>query len=290
MRIAELILRRGHVVEGAILPERVEVVMATQEGELLHLIGKGLKTGQFVDRRLTVAQLATLIEIGGDGDVKGDPLHFRLGIEALRLGLAYEYDPYFSLSIARVDPLPHQLEAVYDYFLKLPRIRFLLADDPGAGKTIMAGLLIKELKIRGLIKRILIITPANLSFQWQRELKDKYQEKFEVVRSDVLRANYGSNPWQEKNQVVTSISWVSRVEDAKESLLRSRWDLIIVDEAHKMSAASSDKRTLAYDLGEQLSEMTDHYLLMTATPHKGDPENFRLFLQLLDRDVYGDVK
>jgi len=193
------------------------------------------------------------------------------------------------LSIARVDPLPHQLEAVYDYFLRLPRIRFLLADDPGAGKTIMAGLLIKELKVRGLIKRILIVTPANLSFQWQRELKDKFQEKFEVIRSDVLRANYGSNPWQEKNQVVTSISWVSRIEDAKESLLRSRWDLVVVDEAHKMSAASSDKRTLAYELGEQLSDSTDHYLLMTATPHKGDPENFRLFLQLLDRDVYGNV-
>ena len=210
-------------------------------------------------------------------------------VEAARLGLAYEYDPYFSLSISRVDPLPHQLEAVYDYFMRLPRIRFLLADDPGAGKTIMAGLLIKELKIRGLVKRILIVTPANLCFQWQRELKDKFQEKFEVVRSDVLRANYGSNPWQEKNQVVTSISWVSRVDDAKESLLRSRWDLIIVDEAHKMSAYSSDKQTLAYDFGEQLSEMTDHYLLMTATPHKGDPENFRLFLQLLDRDVYGTV-
>src|SRR6202521_745484 len=290
MRSAELILRPGHVVEGAILPERVEVVMATQEGELLHLIGKGLKTGQFVDRRLTMAQLATLIVIGGDGDFKGDPLHFKLGIEAARLGLAYEYDPYFSLSIARVDPLPHQLEAVYDYFLKLPRIRFLLADDPGAGKTIMAGLLIKELKIRGLIQRILILTPANLTFQWQRELKDKFRENFEVIRSDVLRANYGSNPWQDKNQVVTSVSWVSRVEDAKESLLRSRWDLVIVDEAHKMSAYSSEKKTLAYQLGEALSRMTDHYLLMTATPHKGDPENFNLFLQLLDRDVYGDVK
>jgi SNF2 family DNA or RNA helicase len=125
------------------------------------------------------------------------------GIEAMRLGLAYEYDPYFSLSIARVDPLPHQLEAVYDYFVKLPRIRFLLADDPGAGKTIMAGLLIKELKIRGLVKRTLVVTPANLSFQWQRELKDKFRENFEIIRSDVLRANYGTNPWQEKNQVIT---------------------------------------------------------------------------------------
>jgi superfamily II DNA or RNA helicase len=111
-----------------------------------------------------------------------------------------------------------------------------------------------------------------------------------VIRSDILRANYGSNPWQDKNQVVTSVSWVSRVEDAKESLLRSRWDLIIVDEAHKMSAYSAEKKTLAYQLGEALSRMTDHYLLMTATPHKGDPENFNLFLQLLDSDVYGDIK
>ena len=111
-----------------------------------------------------------------------------------------------------------------------------------------------------------------------------------MVRSDVLRANYGQNPWQEKNQVITSISWVSRIEDAKESLLRSRWDLVIVDEAHKMAAYSADKKTLAYKLGEALSTMTDHYLLMTATPHKGDPENFCLFLELLDRDIYGSVK
>ena len=99
------------------------------------------------------------------------------------MGLAYEYDPYFSLSIARVDPLPHQLEAVYDYFLTMPRIRFLLADDPGAGKTIMAGLLLKELKIRGLVKRTLIITPASLSFQWQREMKEKFREQFEIIRA-----------------------------------------------------------------------------------------------------------
>lgn len=204
--------------------------------------------------------------------------------------IAYEYDPYFSLSIARVDPLPHQLEAVYDYFIKLPRVRFLLADDPGAGKTIMAGLLLKEMKIRGLVKRTLIVTPANLTFQWQRELKDKFREQFTVVRGDVLRANYGSNPWQDQNQVITSVSWVSRVDDAKDSLLRSHWDLIIVDEAHKMSAYSADKKTLAYELGEHLSQMTDHYLLMTATPHKGDPAHFCLFLQLLDKDVYGDVK
>ncbi len=154
----------------------------------------------------------------------------------------------------------------------------------------MAGLLIKELKVRGLVRRILIVAPANLSFQWQRELKDKFREDFKVISSDVLRANYGANPWQEIDQCITSVSWVSSIEDAKESLLRSRWDLVIVDEAHRMSATSEKKKTLAYQLGEALSDLTDHYLLMTATSHKGDPGHFSLFLKLLDPDVYGDVK
>src|SRR2546428_13935580 len=283
-------LKPNIIVRGPIFPEPVQVIVAIQMGTSVKLVGKGLNTNQVHEPILSAEQLAQLVSSPEKEPFDGDPLRFRLGVEALRLGLAYEYDPYFSLSIARVDPLPHQLEAVYDYFLKLPRIRFLLADDPGAGKTIMAGLLIKELKVRGLIQRVLIVTPANLSFQWQRELKDKFRETFQVVRSDILRATYGANPWQDIDQVITSVSWISRIEDAKESLMRSRWDLIIVDEAHKMSAYSEDKKTLAYQLGEALSEMTDHYLLMTATPHKGDPENFSLFLRLLDRDVYGDVK
>jgi superfamily II DNA or RNA helicase len=283
-------LKQNVTVHGPLFPEPVQVIIAVPMGDSVKLVGKGLKSSKVYEPILSPEQLDQLDASPAQEPFDGDAAKFRLGIEAMRLGLAYEYDPYFSLSIARVDPLPHQLEAVYDYFIKLPRIRFLLADDPGAGKTIMAGLLIKELKIRGLVKRTLIVTPANLSFQWQREMKDKFRENFEVVRSDVLRANYGMNPWQEKNQVITSVSWVSRVEDAKDSLLRSEWDLIIVDEAHKMSAYSADKKTLAYQLGEALSQMTDHYLLMTATPHKGDAENFCLFLSLLDKDVYGDIK
>lgn len=283
-------LKPNKILRGPIFPEPVQIIVCIPMGAAVKLIAKGLTTSRVYEPILTPDQLASLETTPDTEPFDGDPLRFRLAVEAMRLALAFEYDPYFSLSIARVDPLPHQLEAVYQYFMALPRIRFLLADDPGAGKTIMAGLLLKELKIRGLVKRTLIITPANLSFQWQREMKDKFRENFEVIRSDVLRANYGSNPWQDKNQVITSVSWVSRIEDAKESLLRSHWDLIIVDEAHKMSAASRDKTTLAYDLGVELSRMTDHYLLMTATPHKGDPENFCLFLELLDRDVYGDVK
>src|SRR5208337_1220370 len=205
-------LKPNIIVRGPIFPEPVQVIVAIPMGTSVKLVGKGLNTNQVHEPILSAEQLAQLVSSPEREPFDGDPLRFRLGVEALRLGLAYEYDPYFSLSIARVDPLPHQLEAVYDYFLTMPRIRFLLADDPGAGKTIMAGLLLKELKIRGLVKRTLIITPASLSFQWQREMKEKFREQFEVIRSDVLRANYGMNPWQERNQVVTSISWVCWIE------------------------------------------------------------------------------
>ncbi len=172
-------LKPNTIVRGPIFPEAVQVIITIPLGQSLKLVGKGLTTGRVYEPILNAEQLSKLELSPEKEPFDGDALRFRLGVEALRLALAYEYDPYFSLSIARVDPLPHQLEAVYDYFMKLPRIRFLLADDPGAGKTIMAGLLIKELKIRGLIKRTLIVTPANLSFQWQREMKDKFRENFE---------------------------------------------------------------------------------------------------------------
>jgi len=148
----------GSVISGPLLPEPVEVLAVVALGDSVKLIGKGCKTGLVRDPVLTPAQLSQLRCSPVHESFDGNPALFRLGIEAHRLGLAYEYDPFFSLSIARVDPLPHQLEAVYDYFLKLPRIRFLLADDPGAGKTIMAGLLLKELK------QGLCITIANLGY------------------------------------------------------------------------------------------------------------------------------
>ena len=173
--IFNIIKPRAIIKEGPLFPEEIEVLTVKPIGGSLRIEGKGRSSGQAYTRFLG-PQFFDQIEVFPEHEsFNGDAYKFRLGIEARRLGLAYEYDPYFSLSIARIDPLPHQLEAVYDYFLKLPRIRFLLADDPGAGKTIMAGLLIKELKIRGLIKRILIVTPANLTFQWRRELKEKFR-------------------------------------------------------------------------------------------------------------------
>lgn len=280
-------LKANTIIKGNLFPEHVHVILAFPFGNSIRLIGRG-DSNQSYDLVIPEGKFSE-IEFVEQGSFNGDAHKFRLAIEAIRLGLAYEYDPFFSLSIARIDPLPHQLEAVYEYFLKLPRIRFLLADDPGAGKTIMAGLLIKELKARGIVKRILIVAPANLTFQWQRELKDKFRENFGIIRGDVLRANYGSNPWQENNQVITSVSWASLQDDANQSLLRATWDLVIVDEAHRMSAYDDEHKTYAYKLGEDLSERTDHFLLMTATPHKGDKKQFQLFMRLLDKDVYADV-
>ncbi len=187
-------LKENAVIRGPFFAEPIRLLTVMPVGDAFKLIAVGLKTNSTYQPILKRSEIALLEVSSEESPFDGDAARFRLGIEALRLALAYEYDPYFSLSIARIDPLPHQLEAVYDYFLKLPRVRFLLADDPGAGKTIMAGLLIKELKIRRLINRILIVTPANLCFQWQREMKDKFRENFEIVRGDVLRANYGSNP------------------------------------------------------------------------------------------------
>jgi superfamily II DNA or RNA helicase len=215
---------------------------------------------------------------------------FKLGLEALRISLAQEFDPYFGLSIARIDPLPHQLDAVYNHLLKSARCRFLLADDAGAGKTIMAGLLLKEMKLRGLIERVLIICPANLAFQWQREMADRFQETFRILRGGDLRVQYGVNLWNDHAQVVTSMDLAKREEILPSVRQAEDWDLIIVDEAHRMSARDAEHKSERYRLGELLRDKTAHFLLLTATPHKGDPMNFTLFLQLLDQEAYADVK
>ncbi len=242
-------------------------------------------------RRVTMseADLAAITILDAEMAFNGDGNLLRLGIQAYSLGIAYEFDPYFGLSISRVDPLPHQLEAVYDYLLKLARVRFLLADDAGAGKTIMAGLLIKELKLRGMCERILIVAPANLAFQWQRELKEKFDEKFFVIKGDDIRDQFGVNQWLEQKQLITSLDLAKRTEILP-GLRQVHWDLIIVDEAHRMSWSPPARKTARYALGELLRDISDHMLLLTATPHKGDPANFSLFLQLLDVDAYADVK
>ncbi len=280
----------GQILTGPLFsePMRVETVVATgPSGWTLGLVG--MRSERFRKVSLNAADLAGLTVLDGGFQYHGDGRLLRLGLQAYALGLAWEFDPYFGLSISRVDPLPHQLEAVYDHLLKLARVRFLLADDAGAGKTIMAGLLIRELQLRGLAERVLIVAPSNLAFQWQRELKEKFDETFLVMKGGDLRAQFGVNQWMQQSKVVTSLDLAKR-EDILPGLRQTHWDLVVVDEAHRMSARDESHKSQRYKLGELLRDSSDHMLLLTATPHKGDPENFSLFLQLLDRDAYADVR
>lgn len=286
----------GAILTGPHWPDRVRVVRVEPRGTSRVLIEAVTLDGQdrLISRLLKNEDFANIdIETQTDqAALGGDAVGFRLAAEATRIRLAYTYDPQFAVSLARIDPLPHQLEAVYYYMLRQPRLRFLLADDPGAGKTIMVGLLLKELKLRGVISRILIVAPANLVPQWQREMAEKFDEIFEPVDRAAL-ATRGSRAWEIVDQCVTSLDFAWR-PDALESLARAqRWDLVVFDEAHKLAAyrrGSKLTRTRRYRLGEVLSDHTEHLLLATATPHKGDPENFRLLLQLIDPDLFADTE
>jgi len=283
-------IKEGQILIGALFNERMRVETIRANGSDSWVAGLvGTQSERFRKVTLTLKDIEALTIIDSQFSYSGDGNILRLGIQAYSLGIAYEFDPYFGLSISRVDPLPHQLEAIYDYLLKLARVRFLLADDAGAGKTIMAGLLIRELKLRGLIERVLIVCPANLAFQWQRELKEKFDEKFLVLKGQDIRDQFGVNQWLEQKTVISSLDLAKR-SDILPGLRQVHWDLVIVDEAHRMSWTPPSRKTARYALGELLRDSSDHILLLTATPHKGDPVNFSLFLQLLDADAYADVR
>lgn len=284
------LIREGQILIGALFNEPMRVETIRTNGSDSWIAGLvGTQSERFRKVTLTSKDIEALTIIDSQFSYTVDGNILRLGIQAYSLGIAYEFDPYFGLSISRVDPLPHQLEAIYDYLLKLARVRFLLADDAGAGKTIMAGLLIRELKLRGLIERVLIVCPANLAFQWQRELKEKFDEKFLVLKGQDIRDQFGVNQWLEQKTVISSLDLAKR-SDILPGLRQVHWDLVIVDEAHRMSWTPPSRKTARYALGELLRDSSDHILLLTATPHKGDPVNFSLFLQLLDADAYADVR
>lgn len=288
--MSHLALREGQVLTGPLFNEAVRVETVQENGSDTWIVGVvGVDSERFRRVALTAQDMATLTVLDSQPTFDGDGQLLRLGLQAYAFGIAYEFDPYFGLSISRVDPLPHQLEAVYDHLLKLARVRFLLADDAGAGKTIMAGLLLRELKLRGLAERVLIVCPANLAFQWQRELKEKFDERFLVLKGADIRDQFGVNQWMEQKGIITSLDLAKR-DDILPGLRQVHWDLTIVDEAHRMSWTPPARKTERYALGELLRDTSDHFLLLTATPHKGDPANFSLFLQLLDEDAYADVR
>ncbi len=221
-----------------------------------------------------------------------DPEKLRLLVESARIRLAHAHDRQFAVSLSGIRTLPHQIEAVYRKMLPQPRLRFLLADDPGAGKTIMAGLLIKELKLREAVERCLILVPAPLTLQWQDELLRFFNEPFRIVHSANDQRQL-LNPWEREAQVVSSIDYAKQ-DEVRERVWRQHWDLVIIDEAHKCSAYTKRsagrgdevERTKRYQLAERLSEHCDHLLLLTATPHHGDDDRFAHFIRLIDRDLF----
>ena len=221
-----------------------------------------------------------------------DAGRLRLLVESTRIRLAYAYDRQFAVSLSGIRTLPHQIEAVYLKMLPQPRLRFLLADDPGAGKTIMAGLLIKELKLREAIDRCLILVPAPLTIQWQDELVRFFNEPFQIIHSANDQQQL-LNLWERERQVIASIDYAKQ-DEVRERVWQQQWDLVIIDEAHKCSAYTKRSagrenevdRTKRYQLAERLSDQCDNLLLMTATPHHGDDDRFAHFIRLLDRDLF----
>jgi len=197
--------------------------------------------------------------------------------------------PVLAVHTSLVEPLPHQILAVYEAMLPVQPLRFLLADDPGAGKTIMAGLLIKELIARGDVQRCLIICPGSLGEQWQDELFEKFSLEFEIATNDKLNAARSGNWFKDTDFCIARVDKLARNEDCQRMLEQCDWDLIIVDEAHKMSASyfgNEAKYTKRYRLGQLVSATTRHFLLMTATPHNGKEEDFQMFMALLDGDRF----
>jgi len=277
-------IRSGTIVQSSFFPEPVKIEKVEDFGDYVRIVGATINSNQHIDTIILKEDLSKLKAFTYDTDFTANAEGVFLGLEAYRFRLASLFDPILAMNVSRVDPLPHQIEAVYGYVLKLPRIRFLIADDPGAGKTIMAGLIIKELKLRGLAKRILVVVPGHLKDQWRRELKERFSENFAIVDRHTMDAHFGENVWERENRIITSIDFAKQ-EHILNSLSSVHWDLVIVDEAHKMSAyryGEKVNKTARYKLGEVLSRTSEHLLFLTATPHKGDPENFRLFLDLLE--------
>jgi len=232
-----------------------------------------------------------VVEEGRPWSFDGDGALFRLVAEAQRISLAHLFDPVLAVHTSLIEPLPHQITAVYECMLPRQPLRFLLADDPGAGKTIMAGLLIKELIARGDLQRCLVVCPGSLTEQWQDELYRRFNLPFEILTNDKLEAARTGNWFLETNLVIARLDKLARNEDVQQKLQAPdcRWDLVVYDEAHKLSATffgGEIKYTKRYRLAQLLSSLTRHFLLMTATPHNGKEEDFQLFMALLDGDRF----
>ena len=282
-------IKTGNIIKNLSPTEAVIIDKIRKLGSKYSLSYTGVNSNKRASKILDEQQMEALEVLASDGEFnfKGDPEKFVLFAEAERIKSAYQFDPLFAINCSVVDPLPHQVEAVYKYLLPQPKIRFLLADDTGAGKTIMTGLLLKELMMRRIVERVLIVTPGGLTKQWQEdEMGIKFNIPFKLVNRDV----FTSEPavFQTNDRVVASIDFVCR-EDIMQIISKTTWDMVIFDEAHKLSAYEYGEKlykSKRYEVAHILSQQCEHLLLLTATPHRGRKDTFKRLLQLLDEDIF----
>ncbi len=283
-------LTAGRRLAGVVADSEVVVVAAEIHGASSATLTYRTGGGQLGERVVTTDDLNTISEVAQRRwTFDGDGAAFRLASEARRMKWAHLSDPFAAIDTSNIEPYPHQIEAVYNRFLTQKPLRFLLADDPGAGKTIMAGLLIRELMLRGDVARCLVVAPGSLVEQWQDELWDKFSLDFELMSRGAVEASRTGNPFLEKNLLVARVDQLARAEDLTAKVQVSDWDLVIVDEAHKMSAhqyGNELKKTKRFLLGEVLRERARHFLLLTATPHNGKNEDFLAFMTLIDPERF----
>ena len=266
------------IAEGAL-----QVIYKTPDGTL-----KDRLLGLADEPNISVATVERPWSFDGDGET------FKLAVEAKRMDLAFLFDPMMAVHTSNVEPLPHQITAVYECMLPRQPLRFVLADDPGAGKTIMAGLYIRELLMRADSRRILIVAPGSLVEQWRDELFEKFGLEFRVFSKELESSSPSGNPFQDVDQLIVRLDQMARNEELQEKLCNAGWDLVVFDEAHKLAAhfyGSKVEKTGRFKLAEKIGAHARHLLLMTATPHNGKEEDFQLFLSLLDSDrFYGKFR
>lgn len=289
-------IKKNCVVSGIEPGQVVRIVTTEPAGDSALTVYYKTPDGRLLERMLFRTDEAnlSLAEAGRPWAFDAPGEDFKLAVEAYRINLAYLFDPMMAVHTSNLEPLPHQITAVYESMLPRQPLRYVLADDPGAGKTIMAGLFIRELLMRADAKRILIVAPGSLVEQWQDEMFEKFGLSFSLFSREQVEQSRSGNPFDDFDLMVARVDQLSRNEDLLDKLRLSQWDLVVVDEAHKLSASyfgNKVNKTKRFQLGELLGSITRHFLLMTATPHNGKEEDFQLFMSLLDSDrFYGKFR
>ena len=272
-------------------------------GNVVFLSFKDPATGVIKREPFSQTEVEARFQIVDAGDVmfRTDPAIVSLVAEAYRLQHAFLFNDLFATETSLIDLLPHQLSAVYGVpenpqnpdgqpgMLDLPRLRFLLADDAGAGKTIMSGLLIREMLLRGMVRRVLVVPPAGLVGNWERELRVLFRLRFRILGSSDVLEDY--NPFEDPHNDLAIISmdtlWRDKAREAYETA--PPYDLVIFDEAHKLGARFKIDLTIdathRYKMAEYIARQGRHLLLLTATPHMGKDDPYYLLWRLLEPEL-----